>query len=417
MHDRQTHDQQTHEQRTHDQQDRQVQDGQAQDRPAGPLAGVRVVDLTRVVMGPLATQILADQGADVVMIEAAGGDTNRVMGPGPAPQFSGLALNILRNKRSVSVDLKAPEQAAVVRELIAGADVVVATMLPGTLRRLGLSYDAVRELNPEIVYCQAQGWPLGSEAEDFPAYDDIIQSAAGVGDMMHRVAGEPALLPTILADKVCGLAIAQAVTAALLHRARTGQGQHVEVPMVQAMTAFMLAEHGAGAIPEPPTPQGDLPATGYPRVMTPERRPQQTADGWIQILPYHPKHFFAIFTEAGETHLLKDPRFADLASAIRHAPELYPLMREIVKRRTTREWLDFCQGAGIPAVRMATLQDLVDDLPSAEHPVAGTYRLLPPMANFSRTPATVRRPAPAVGEHTQEALVGGPVWTDVRNPA
>ena len=379
------------------------------EQPTGPLAGVRVVDLSRVVMGPFATQLLADQGADVVMIEAAGGDTNRVMGPGPAPQFSGIALNILRNKRSVSLDLKDADQADVVRRLIADADVVVATMLPGALGRLGLDYESVRAINPDIVYCQAQGWPLGSHRENAPAYDDIIQAAVGVGDMVARVSGEPALLPTIFADKVCGLAVAQAVTAALFHRQRTGQGQHVEVPMVQTMTAFMLAEHGTGAIPEPPTPQGDLPATGYPRVMTPDRRPQQTADGWIQILPYSPKHFFKIFLDAGETHLLEDPRFADLASAIKHAAELYPLMRDIVKRRTTQEWLDYCRESGIPAVKMATLQDLVDGLPLAEHSVAGKYRVLPPTANFALTPANVRRQAPGIGEHTDDAL-NGTVW-------
>lgn len=380
------------------------------EQPTGPLSGVRVIDLTRVIMGPFATQILADQGADVVMIEAAGGDTNRVMGPGPAPQFSGVALNILRNKRSAALDLKDEEQAAVVRRLIAEADVVVATMLPGTLRRLGMDYESVRALNPEVVYCQAQGWPMDSESADFPAYDDIIQSATGVGDMMNRVAGEPSLLPTIFADKVCGLAVAQAVTAALFHKARTGHGQHVEVPMTQAMTAFMLAEHGSGAIPEPPTPQGGLPAAGYPRVMTPERRPQQTADGWIQILPYHPKHFLAIFTEAGETELANDPRFADLAAAIKHAHELYPLLRDIVKRRTTAEWIAFCRQAGIPAVKMATLQDLIDGLPLADHPAAGRYRTLPPTANFSLTPANIRRPAPAIGEHTGEALSGDSLW-------
>jgi len=381
------------------------------EQATGPLSGVRVVDLTRVIMGPFATQILADQGADVVMIEAARGDTNRVMGPGPAPQFSGVSLNILRNKRSAALDLKNTGHAAVVRRLIAEADVVVATMLPGALRRLGLDYESVRAINDGIVYCQAQGWPLDSESADFPAYDDIIQSAVGVGDMMNRVAGEPSLLPTIFADKVCGLAVAQAVTAALFHKERTGRGQHVEVPMTQAMTAFMLAEHGSGSIPEPPTPQGSMPATGYPRVMTPERRPQQTADGWIQILPYHPKHFLAIFTEAGETQLANDPRFCDLAAAIKHAHELYPLMRDIVKRRTTAEWIGFCREAGIPAVPMATLQDLVDGLPLADHPVAGRYRTLPPTANFSLTPASVRRPAPAVGEHTGEALGDDSIWT------
>ncbi|UDY22597.1 CaiB/BaiF CoA transferase family protein [Nocardioides sp. Kera G14] len=371
--------------------------------PTGPLSGIRVLDLTRVVMGPFATQILADQGADVVMIEAASGDTNRVMGPGPTPQFSGISLNLLRNKRSVALDLKDPDQAITVRTLVEQADVVVATMLPRSLRKLGLDYDSIRELNPEIVYCQAQGWALGSVDEDLPAYDDIIQAAVGVGDMMDRVAGEPSLLPTILADKVCGFAIAQAVTAALFHRARTGQGQHVEVPMVQAMTAFMLAEHGAGAIPEPPTPQGDSPATGYPRVMTPERRPQQTKDGWIQILPYHPGHFLKIFVDVGETQLLDDPRFSSLAEAIKHAHELYPLFRAIVPRRTTAEWLEFCRRESIPAVPMVTLQDMVDGLVLAEHPTAGSYRTIPPTANFSLTPADVRLPAPGIGEHTDEA--------------
>jgi crotonobetainyl-CoA:carnitine CoA-transferase CaiB-like acyl-CoA transferase len=173
--------------------------------------------------------------------------------------------------------------------------------------------------------------------------------------------------------------------------------------MMQAMTAFMLAEHGAGAIPEPPTPQGDMPATGYPRVMTPERRPQRTKDGWIQILPYHPSHFLKIFLDVGETPLLDDPRFSSLAEAIKHAHELYPLFRAIVPRRTTQEWLDFCRRESIPAVRMATLQDLVDGLPLAEHPTAGAYRQLPPTANFSLTPANVRRHAPTIGEHTDEA--------------
>jgi len=378
----------------------------------GPLSGVRVLDLTRVVMGPFATQILADQGADVVMVEASGGDTNRVMGPGPTPEFSGVALNILRNKRSVGLDLKDPEHAAAVRRLVAECDVVVATMRPGALRRLGLDYESVRRLNPEVVYAQAQGWPLGSELEDAPAYDDIIQTATGIGDMMARVGGEPSLLPTIMADKVCGLAVAQAVTAALFHKERTGQGQHVEVPMVQAMTAFMLAEHGAGAIPEPPTPQGDLPATGYPRVMTPDRKPRRTADGWMQILPYSPQQFLALFRAAGHDEFDDDPRFTSLASMIRHAHEVYPLMVDVVRQRTTQEWLDFCAEAGIPAVAMATLQDLVDGLPLAEHPVAGAYRTLPPTANFARTPAGVRRPAPGIGEHTAQALAETSIWSE-----
>jgi crotonobetainyl-CoA:carnitine CoA-transferase CaiB-like acyl-CoA transferase len=372
----------------------------------GPLSGIRIVDLTRVVMGPFATQILADQGADVIMIEEASGDTNRVMGPGPTAEFSGISLNLLRNKRSAALDLKDAGQLEAVRALVREADVVVATMLPATLTRLGLDYAAVQAINPGIVYCQAQGWGLGTGDENQPAYDDIIQSAVGVGDMMARVAGSPSLLPTIFADKVAGFAIAQAVTAALLHKARTGEGQHVEVPMVQALTAFVLAEHGAGAISEPPTRQGELPATGYPRVMTPERTPQRTADGWIKILPYQPKHFLAFFKAAGRDDLLADPRFADMRSVIRHSTELTLLTRDIIATKTTAEWLEFCRGVGIPAVPMATLQGMVDELPLAEHPIAGSYHVIPPTANFAATPAAVTRPAPHIGEHTAEVLAG-----------
>jgi len=183
------------------------------------------------------------------------------------------------------------------------------------------------------------------------------------------------------------------------------------VPMVQALTAFMLAEHGAGAIPEPPTLQGDAPATGYPRVMTPERTPQRTADGWIKILPYQPKHFLAFFKAAGRDDLLADPRFADLRSVIRHSTELTLLTRDIIASKTTAEWLEFCRGVGIPAVPMATLQGMVDELPLAEHPSAGSYHVLPPIANFFATPAAVRRAAPRIGEHTDEVLAGRPWGT------
>ena len=204
----------------------------------GPLAGVRVLDLSRVVMGPLATQILGDQGADVIMLEAAGGDTNRVMGVGPHPEFSSMALNLLRNKRSVVVDFKTDEGMEVVHRLVTTCDVVVTTMRPHVLKRLGLDYDSLRRFREDVVYCQAQGYSIASPRAHEPAYDDIIQAATGVCDVMSRVFGVPALMPTIFADKACGLIIAQVVTAALFHRERTGQGQHVEVPMVQAMKAF-----------------------------------------------------------------------------------------------------------------------------------------------------------------------------------
>lgn len=379
---------------------------------------MRVLDLTRVFMGPLATQLLADQGADVIMIEAASGDTNRVMGPGPHDELSGVAMNLLRNKRSVQLDLKSAEGLALVHRIAATCDVVVATMRPEALVRLGVDYDTIAKIKPDIVYCQAQGFPLDGPRANEPAYDDIIQAACGVADMMERVWGKATLIPTIFADKVCGLVIAQAVTAALFHRDRTGEGQHIEVAMDETITAFMLAEHGAGAIPEPPVAFADTPAAGYPRVLSPERRPHPTKDGQVHLFPYLPKHYAAIFTEAGVADADKDPRYASERATLRNSDSLYRDIRAVAPQRTTDEWLEYCRANGIPATRVNTLQDLVDTLPLAQHPVAGTYRVIPPMARFGRTPSSVRRPAPLIGEHTAEVVAelnaeSGSAWCTI----
>lgn len=370
----------------------------------GPLSGIRVLDLTRVVMGPLATQVLADQGADVILVEAPGGDTNRVMGPGPHAQLSGIALNLLRNKRSIDVDLKSEDGREVIRALVPECDVVVATMRPQVLRRLGLDYDSLKELRPDLVYCQAQGFPLASERSEEPAYDDIIQAASGVADMVERVTGEPSLLPTIFADKVCGLVMAQAISSALFHRERTGHGQHVEVPMQQATSAFMLTEHGSGAISEPPVAAPGRPAPGYPRVLSPERRPHPTKDGLVHLFPYLPRHYARLFSAAGVEGADDDPRYADQRATLVNSDSLYRDVRAVGPMRTTDEWLEFCRVEGIPATRVATLQDLVDDLEIVMHPTVGEYRVVPQMANFSRTPGGLRRAAPLIGEHTAEVL-------------
>lgn len=365
----------------------------------GPLAGIRVLDLTSVVMGPLCTQILGDLGADVIVVERPSGETNRFMGAGPHRALSGVALNLMRNKRSVSLDLKSGTGAASLRRLVSTCDVVVTNMLPGPLARLGLAYDDVAALRPDIVYAQAQGFPLDSERADDPAYDDIVQSASGVADAVARVTGEPGLVPMLVADKVCGLVLAQAVTAALFHRERTGEGQHVEVPMVDAMRAFTLVEHGAGAISEPPVSR-----SGYPRILTRERRPQRTTDGWINILPYSRLHYDRLFAEGGREDLIGDVSYADGPSRIANSDDLYRAVRAIVAQRTTAEWLAFCASEHIPASRVVTLEELVGELPIAVHPVAGAYRHIPPGARFSRTPQTLRHHAPLVGQHTDQVL-------------
>jgi crotonobetainyl-CoA:carnitine CoA-transferase CaiB-like acyl-CoA transferase len=367
--------------------------------PPGPLSGVRVLDLTSVVMGPLSTQILGDLGADVVSIEDRAGDTNRSMGPGPHPGLSGVSLNLLRNKRSVGIDLKHPDGRAAFLRLAASSDVVVTNLRPGPLSRLRLTYDDVRTVRPDVVFCQAHGWPSDSDKANAPAYDDIIQSASAIGDLFERQGHHPSLLPTLVADKVSGLTIASAVTAALFHRSRTGEGQHIEVPMIDVMRSFVLVEHGAGAIAEPP-----LDIAGYRRILTAERRPQQTADGWINVLPYTEDHYAALFRTGGRDELLNDPRIATRESRIENSDTLYREVAAILATRTTAEWLDFCDTNGIPATRAASLGDLVDTLPTADHPLAGTHRLIPHPVRYSATPASVRRHAPTLGQHGREVL-------------
>lgn len=366
----------------------------------GPLAGVRVLDLTSVVMGPMATQILGDLGADVVTIESARGDTNRVMGPGPHPALSGISLNLLRNKRNVAVDLKSPEGREVLLRLAATCDVFVTNLRPRPLQRLGATYDDVRVVRPDVVYCQAQGFPSDSPRADEPAYDDIVQSATGVADAARRAFGEPKLMPTIFADKVAGLTIVYAVLAALFHRERTGEGQHIEVPMVDAVRAFMLVEHGAGAVPQPP-----LGPAGYPRILTPERRPQRTLDGWVNVLPYSQEAYDALFAAGGRHDLVGDERYATGRARILNSDFLYAQVREILATRTTAEWLEFCRAHAIPATAVATLDELVAELPEGEHPVTGSYKVVPPGARLSRTPGAVRRPAPLPGQHNREVLL------------
>lgn len=366
---------------------------------SGPLEGVRVLDLTSVVMGPLATQTLGDLGADVITIEASKGETNRVMGTGPHPQLSGIALNLLRNKRNLAIDLKAPEGRDAVLRLAATCDVFVTNLRPGPLLRLGLGYDDVRAVRPDIVYCQAQGFSSDSGRADDPAYDDVIQAAGGVPDVVHRAGSDRALFPTIIADKVSGLTMTYALLAALFERERSGQGQHLELPMVDAISSFLLVEHGAGAVGQPP--QGPA---GYERILTPHRRPQPTADGWISIFPYTNAHFAALVEATGRDDL-GDERLATQRGRAANPELLYGLLRSIIATKTTGEWLSLCRDVGIPAAEVADLDDLVAALPDAEHPIAGTYKSIPPPVRFSRTPAdATRRPAPLVGQHNREVL-------------
>jgi crotonobetainyl-CoA:carnitine CoA-transferase CaiB-like acyl-CoA transferase len=365
----------------------------------GPLEGVRVLDLTSVVMGPYATQILGDLGADVITVEPAGGEPNRAMGAGPLPQLSGVALNLLRNKRNVTIDFKHPDGRRALLDVAATCDVVVTNLRPGTLARAGLSYEDLEARSPGVVWCQAHGYPSDSDRADDPAYDDVVQTETGIADATSRLTGRPMVSATIMADKVCGLTIVYSVCAALYRKAVTGRGERIEIPMVETMRAFTLVEHGAGAVPEPP-----LAPAGYGRILNDRRGPWRSRDGWIMALPYTRRHYEAIFAGTGRDDLLDDPRWATAHDRIAHAAWLYEQVGAMMAERSTADWLEFFRAAGVPAAPVATLDDLVAGLPLADHPAAGTYRHIPPPARFRHAPTGAPRPAPLIGQHTDEVL-------------
>ena len=365
----------------------------------GPLAGVRVLDLTSVLMGPYATQVLGDLGADVISVEPAGGDPNRSMGEGPHPQLSGVALNLLRNKRNIALNFKVPEGYQALIDIAATCDVFVTNLRPSTLRRARLEYADLCKRRPDIVFCQAHGYPSDGPRGDDPAYDDVLQAETGLADAMSRTTGSPTLAATVLVDKVCGLFVASSVMAALYRRAITGEGQKVEVPMVEVASAFTLVEHGAAAIPRPA-----LGPAGYGRVLTPARRPWPTKDGWIMVLPYTKQQFDAVFDAGGRHDLLGDDRYSTGRNRVLNAPFLYEQVGLMLAERTTDEWLVTFKECDVPAASVARLDDMVDALPEAEHPHTGTYKVIPPAVRFSASPQKVRRPAPLIGEHTEEVL-------------
>ncbi|WBX83769.1 CaiB/BaiF CoA transferase family protein [Sphingosinicella microcystinivorans] len=365
---------------------------------AGALQGVRVLDLTSVIMGPYATQILADNGADVIFVEHPFGKGTRELGAADYSEFSGISLNLLRNKRSLCIDLKRPEGRGALLRLAAGCDAIVTNLRPAPLARLGLDYGDFVAVNPEIIFCQAVGFPSDTDRADDPAYDDIIQSECGLAEAYQRVTGSPQLCPTIVADKVCGLFIANAITTALHFKQRTGRGQRVEIPMIDVMRAFMMVEHGAGGVADPE--RGDA---GYMRVLNTERGPQRTSDGWIMILPYGPDAYDAIFEIGGRADMVRNERTRGRGPMI-HAEYLYAQLRPIIAKRTTAEWLAFCRRKNIPVGTVERLNDVVHQYPVVEHPVFGAYRTVPPPVRYSASPAAVRQPAPMLGQDTDELL-------------
>ncbi|GAA4846892.1 CoA transferase [Actinomycetospora corticicola] len=373
----------------------------------GALSGVRVIDLATVVMGPYAAQILGDLGADVIKVEAPGGDSARLAPPARHPGMGHLALNVNRNKRSVTLDLKSADGKAAFRDLVAGADILITNMRPGALDRLGISHAELAEINPRLITCRAQGFRSDSALADRAAYDEIVQAASGMTDIVRRATGTPSYVPTVLADKVCALTIAYSVLAALVHQRATGEGQEVEVPMADTMLAFTLVEHLAGHTFVP-----DDGGTGFNRSLAAGHAAVATQDGWACILPYSPRNIADFFAAAGRDDLATDERFVDRTQLARHQEELYGEIAAIAPTRTTDAWATLCAEHSIPFAPVLDLETAHEDpyvvdgglLTKQQHPTEGTYRSIGFPVRFSATPAGMRTPTPRQGDDTAEVL-------------
>lgn len=373
----------------------------------GPLHGVRVLELSTVVLGPWACQLLGDMGADVVKVEPPGGDSNRHIGPARHPGMGAFFLACNRNKRGIVLDLKQEAGRLAALDLAAGADVLVHNLRPAALARLRLDYPAIRARNPRIVCCGTYGYGALGPYRDAPAYDDSIQAASGIAMFQAALGGEPGFVPTILCDKTTALAVVSAVTAALFHRERTGEGQEVEVPMFETMVGYLAAEHLHGQIFEPP--EGEA---GYPRVLSRNRRPYRTRDGYLAVLPYLDEHWRAFCTVAGRPDLAADARYARLADRSAHIDEVYAWTQQLVATRTTAEWAALLEPTTVPFTVVREYGALREDAhlqatgfwQVVEHPTEGRLRLPGVSTRFSASPGAIGRLPPRLGEHSVEVL-------------
>ena len=371
---------------------------------SGPLAGIRVVDLTAMVMGPYCTQILADMGADVIKVEPPAGDDTRYVSVGPAPGLSGVFVNVNRGKRSVVLDLRSDEGRAALRALIAGADVFIHSMRAKAITKLGFGYDDVAAINPSIVYTNCYGYGRRGPDRDRPAYDDTIQAECGLPAVQAELTGEANYVATIVADKVAGLTAVYATTMALFHRERTGEGQEVEVAMFETMASFMLVEHANGAMFDPP-----LGPAMYHRTVAPNRKPYRTKDGYISALIYNDRHW-ASFINAVQP-AWNTERYATLTARAAEIDTVYSLVAQTMTERTTEEWLALFVELEIPAAPLNSPQALFDNeqlnavgffetVPTPQGP--GRMPGVPTWS--SRTPGRIAGPTPELGADTEAVL-------------
>ena len=375
---------------------------------AGPLAGVRVIDLTSVMMGPYATMILGDYGADIIKVESPEGDVMRRAAPALHPGMGALYLQTNRNKRSIVLDLKQAKAREAVLRLSADADIFVHNIRPAAMGRLGLGAETLLLRNPRLVYASLHGFGERGPYAGRPAYDDLIQGLTALPALTGRMTGEPRYTPAVIADRIVGLSAVHAILAALLHRDRTGEGQSIEVPMFETMAQFVLGDHMGGRTFEPA-----IGPAGYPRVLAADRRPYRTKDGYICALVYTDKQWDAFYEALGpEARRQRDPRTKDMASRTESYDHVYEWFADLMQTRTTAEWMALFEQADVPHGPMHDLDDLIDDphlaavglLQELDHPTEGKLHMTAPAATWSRTPPSVRTPAPNLGEHGVEIL-------------
>lgn len=374
----------------------------------GPLQGVKIIDMTSVLMGPYATQMLGDYGADVVKVESPDGDVTRLIGPMRHPGMGPVFLNTNRSKRSICLDLKRPAGRAALLRLIETADVLVYNVRPQAMQRLQLGYEVLAELNPRLIYAGVFGFGQDGPYAAKPAYDDLIQGATALPSLTARTGdGVPRYVPNALVDRIVGLTAVGAIAASLVHREKSGRGQRVDIPMFETMASFVMGDHLGGLTYEPPLDKG-----GYARHLSRDRRPYQTSDGYICAMVYNDKQWLNFLRAVGRDDLLADTRYASFAERAVNIDVVYAELARIFLTRTTADWTALLDAADVPSLPMHDLESILDDphlvaanmFPVVEHPTEGPIRNMKVAATWSQTPVSPSRLAPRLGQHGAEVL-------------
>lgn len=375
----------------------------------GPLSGLRIIDMSSVLMGPYATQMLGDFGADVVKVESPEGDLIRQIGPSRNPGMGPLFLNANRSKRSITLNLKNAIGRSALLRLCETADVLVYNVRPEAMARLGLSYDDIALVNPRIIYAGMLGFGQNGPYASRAAYDDLIQGASTISYLFSLVdGGKPRYVPSAIADRVVGLVATSAILAAIFERDRSGQGQRVDIPMFETMVSFVMSDHLGGLTYEPPLDRG-----GYARQLSKHRRPYQTKDGHICVLIYTDGHWRRFFAAIGQPDMPEaDPRYHTFASRMANIDEVYGELSQILLTRSTLEWMELLEKADVPAMPMYDFEGVLGDphlkatgfFQTVDHPTEGRIRQMGVPAIWSRTPAMPDRLAPPQGAHSVEIL-------------